>query len=363
MRGFSRRPATTETAGSHRDDPAASVLSTVPNGTGGRPLIQNYDEADMGSQTVKRRFVDMWALPNLHPTNIELLQKLKSADDRQFGTNMDVVGTVSEQSDDGDWEKTHLVGIRSDLWSPDRKELDRTLNSLHKSRREQVRRQIKRSGRLSDQQRDQLQVRLADDHVMELAADDLEVRRLVLKLFKTNTSRMRWEGTIEELTTSEIHNTIGSKRELLSLAVILPGYEYLNQIQQNHRTFRIPSLFTFCFYDDRRARMWHVTIRRKWVSIGADFTVEVGGDRIGEIDGRLFSLGCDATISVENHPLAESGDFMDLLTLFASSVGYHRAIRKSIRRRVKAVKAGRTQQHIVEDEEMWLRKNPRRRAA
>ena len=58
----------------------------------------------------KRRFVDMWLVPNMHPTNIEVLQKLKFADDRQFGTNMDVVGTVSEQDTKaGDWQKTHLV--------------------------------------------------------------------------------------------------------------------------------------------------------------------------------------------------------------------------------------------------------------
>lgn len=311
-----------------------------------------------------RRFVDMWLLPNLHPTNIELLQKLKSADDRQFGTNMDVVGSVSEQeSKTGRWEKTHLVGVRSDLWAPDEKELERSLKSLKKDRQELLRRQVKRSGRLSQQQRNQLESKLEADGVMQLAADDLETRRLVLKLFKTSTTRTRWEGTIEELTASEVHNTMGSKRALLSLAVILPGYEYLNYVQQNHRTFRIPSLFTFCFFDDRRDRMWHVAIKRRWISLGADFDVEVGGKRIGKIDGKLISLGYSATVSVAGHPLAENRDFMDLLTLFATSVAYHRGIRKSIRRRVEAVKAGRTQQHVLDNEEMWLRKNPRRRAA
>jgi len=310
-----------------------------------------------------RRFVDMWLLPNMHPTNVELLQKLKSADDRQFGTNMDVVGTVSEKDKEGGWLKTHLVGIRSDLWAPDDKELETSLKSLHKDRQEQLRRDIKRSGRLSKKQQSQLQQELADDPLMRIEADDLEVRRMVLKLFKTSTKRMRWEGTIEELTASEVHNTMGSRRELLSMAVILPGYEYLNYVQQNHRTLRIPSLFTFCFYDDRKDHMWHVTLKRKWVSIGADFTIEAGGDRIGEIDGHLIGFGYNAYINLREHPLAENGDFMDLLTLFTTSVGYHRAMRSGIGRRVKAVKAGRAQQHILENEEMWLRKNPRRRAA
>ena len=310
------------------------------------------------------RFVDMWLAPNMHPTNIEVLQKLKSADDRQFGTNMDVVGTVSEQDGkEGDWQKTHLVGVRSDLWAPDEQELDKSLRSLHKDRREQLKKGIKRSGRLSQKQKQQLEQEMADDALMKIGEAELETRRMVLKLFKTSTKRMRWEGTIEEMTASEVHNTMGSRRSLLSLAVILPGYEYLNFVQQNHRTLRLPSLFTFCFYDDRQEHMWHVTIKRKWVSIGADFTIEAGGDRIGEIDGHLIGLGYNAYIRLREHPLAENGDFKDLLTLFTTSVGYHRAMRRGIRRRVKAVKAGRAQQHVLENEEMWLRKNPRRRAA
>jgi hypothetical protein len=61
------------------------------------------------------------------------------------------------------------------------------------------------------------------------------------------------------------------------MAVILPGYEYLVNVQQNHRTFRIPSIFTFCFHDDDQDRVWYINIKRKWVSIGADFVVESGG--------------------------------------------------------------------------------------
>lgn len=311
-----------------------------------------------------RRFVDMWLLPSMHPTNIDLLQKLKSADDRQFGSNMDVVGTVSsEDSPSGDWTKSHLVGIRSDLWSPDDKELEKSLRSLHKDRHEQLRKQVKRSGRLNPKQQAELQLKIVDDALMQLGTDELETRRLVLKLFKTSSKRMRWEGTIEELTTSEVHNTMGSRRPLLSFAVILQGQEYLNSVQQNHRTFRVPSLFTFCYYDHRKDRLWHIAIKRKWISIGADFTIEAGGRRIGEIDGHLIGFGYNAYVTLRDHPLAENSDFMDLLTLFTTSVGYHRAMRRSIRSRVKAVKSDLTARHIVEDEEMWLRKNPRRRAA
>jgi len=91
------------------------------------------------------------------------------------------------------WEKTHIFGIRSDVWNP----------------------------------------------------DEIEHRRLVIKMFKSTGERIRWAGTIEEITTREVHNSIGSRRAVLSLAALLPGHEYLVMVQQNHRTFRIPSIFTF----------------------------------------------------------------------------------------------------------------------
>ena len=311
-----------------------------------------------------RRYVDMWMLSSLHPTNIELLQRLKSSDDRQFGKHMDVVGTVSDADrTSGDWLKTHLLGLRGDIWNPDARDLERTLQTLRQDRREQLRRQIRKSGRLTTAQTQRLNVQLQADPVMNLEADELDRRRLVLKLFKTTGTRLRWEGTLEEITTSEVHNTIGSRRSLLSFVAILPGHEYATGIQQNHRTFRIPALFTFCFFDEASERVWHVTIKRKWISIGADFTISVGRRRIGNIDGQLIGLGYNAYIDLAEHPLAANADFLDLITLFTASVGYHRAMRRSIRQRVRAVYAGRTQSHVIEDEEMWLLKNPRRRAA
>jgi len=259
---------------------------------------------------VVSRYIDMWAFLKMHPSNVDLLQRLKSADDLQFGANMDICGTVSTKDrKTAHWDKTHLVGIRSDVWNSD------------------------------------------------------EQRRLALKLFRNTGDRIRWVGTIEEITTREIHNSIGSRRAVLTLAVILPGYEYLINVQQNHRTFRIPSIFTFCFYDEEHDRRWYIDLKRKWVSVGADFVVESGGRTIGEIDGKLIGFGYNAYVHVTEPALAKNGRFVDLLTLFTTSVGYHRAMRRSVRRRMRAVQSGRPLAHVVEDEESSLLRNPRRHAA
>jgi hypothetical protein len=306
----------------------------------------------------------MWAFLKMHPTNIDLLQRLKSADDRQFGANMDVCGSVSEKdSKTSDWTKTHIMGIRSDVWSPDKEEVEKTLGALKKTRRNQLRQEVQGSGRLSAEQADELDEKVDSDPLMAMKPSDVEHRRLVMKMFKTTGERIRWTGTIEEITTREVHNSIGSRRAVLSLAVILPGYEYMIAVQQNHRTCRIPSIFTFCFYDEKQERIWYIDIKRKWISIGADFSVESGGQKIGEIDGRLIGFGYNADVRVFEPTLAGNRHFVDLLTLFATTVGYHRAMRRSIKRRVRAAQAGGAFQHVVEDEEFWLLKNPRRRAA
>lgn len=309
-------------------------------------------------ETGCRRYVDMWALPGVHPSNVEFLQKLKTADTNHFTTHMDCVGTVSTlDQESGDWEKTHLIGLRTDVWKPDSEEMESALGAMQDKRRCEIKQSIKRNGRLSAKQKEQLETELAEDDVMQMQCEDIETRRLVLKLFKTTASRVRWCGTIEEITTTEVHNSIGCNKTLLTLAVMLPRTQMVTYIQQNHRTFRIPSIFTFCFHDG--SRMWNLLLRRYWFSIGADFEVEADGEPIGEIDGRLFSFGCDSYVELDPHPLAKHNPLMNVLTLFAASVGYHKAMRRSVRRRVDAALSGESHRNVVAGDELRLRNNGR----
>lgn len=307
-----------------------------------------------------RRFVNMWAVPGIHPTNIELLQDLKSADSRQFGHNMDGVGTVSECDANGRWEETHLIGLRSETWAPDEEAQERTLKGLREERRTEVRQDIKRSGRLNAKQTDELEERLSVDPVMELQSDQIVQKRLVLKLFKTTTKRLQWCGTIEEVTSTEIHNSLGSKTPLLSLAVKLPGTKIITNIQQNHRTFRIPSVFSFCYFDDKVAH--HLLLQRRWVSIGADYDIINENKALGKIDSSLFCIGHESYVDFKQHQLSEDTAFRDLVTLFAASAGYHRKMRRSLKQRIQANLAGEERLSITDNEELQLYYNGRRAA-
>src|SRR5690606_47091 len=143
---------------------------------------------------------------------------------------------------------------------------------LKKQRRAELKQSIKRSGRLNDKQSAKLDQQLESDAVMHLEEGDLVSRRLVLKLFKITSTRVRWSGTLEQVTTTEIHNSIGSKRCLLTTAAMMPQSQMVTYVQQNHRTFRIPAIFTLGYYDQQR--LWHLTLKQRWFSFGIDFDVE-----------------------------------------------------------------------------------------
>ncbi len=305
-----------------------------------------------------RRYVDMWGIPGLHPTNIELLQQLKTADTQHFTKSMDVVGTVSERdTETRKWEKTHLIGVRTDIWRPDGEQRERALRVLRKRREGEIRREVKRSGRLDEKQRAAVAARLASDQVMQVEEHEVENQRLVLKLFRTTATRVRWCGTIEQVTTAEVHNSMGSRKCLLTSAVMLPQSDFVTDVQQNHRTFRLPAIFTFGFYHQRR--MWHLMVRQRWFSLGVDFDLIADGQRLGKIDGRLLTCGHDSYINLREHPLSGSSEFVDLLTLFTATVGYHRRMRRSLKRRVRAARRGEWHRLAIDDEELRLRHNGR----
>lgn len=303
------------------------------------------------------RYVDMWAMPSLHPSNIKLLQRLKGADSSHFTKGMEVIGTISELDGEQGWVQTHLIGVRSDAWKPSPAEVRETLKAIKKQRRVWLKQGIKSSGTLNATQTERLDESLSKDEIWNLSETEVESRRLILKLFKNTGQTTRWCGTIEEVTSSEIHNSIGSRRSLMTFLAILPQTQCVTTIQENHRTFRYPSMFSLSYFDGQR--MWYVRLQQRWVSLGPDFDVFVDGTWIGLLDGKLMCFGSDSYIDLQNHDLVNDTQFIDLLTLFTSTVGYHRAIRRSIRQRVKDTLRGHAQKHVVAAEEIRLRHNGR----
>ena len=116
----------------------------------------------------------MWAVPGIHPTNSDFLQSYKMSDSSHFTRGMDVVGTISEEIDN-DWEKKYLIGIRTDVWKPDSKEVADTLKCVQEKRRRELKKEIKKNGRLDAKQKSKLQQQLEKDKIMQLQSDDIEM--------------------------------------------------------------------------------------------------------------------------------------------------------------------------------------------
>jgi hypothetical protein len=90
-----------------------------------------------------------------------------------------------------------------------------------------------------------------------------------------------------------------------------------------------------------------------------DFDVQCDGQSIVEIDGRSFSFCADRYLDVDAGELSQCSGFVDLMTLFMASVGYCRALRKSVDRHVKSMLSGQGHRQVVCDEELRLRHNGR----
>lgn len=201
------------------------------------------------------RLVDMWAAPNLNPTNLDVLTKLKSAEDRQFGKNMEVTGKILDKDKEKKTnEETHIIGIRTDVWKPSKEERERSLNAIKKKRRAELRGEVKSKGRLNKSEQTQLDVKIESDETMAMTAKNVDKSRLVLKLFRSTGKNINWKGSLEEMTVREIHQSFGSKKPLITFGINLPGYDYLVCVQQCRRFFR-PAVFSFAYLNEKTDEM------------------------------------------------------------------------------------------------------------
>ncbi len=311
-------------------------------------------------------FVDMWAFLGMHATNINIVQKLKTAEDRQFTFGMDVNGKISEDPAEDEIGKKErediaLMAIRSNLWEPPKEDKEKALGSYKKKVTEKLRKKVKRTGgRLNKEQKEKLEEKKDEADLDKFKPNDIDKKRLVIKMFSTTGKKIHWKGTVEELSSREIHNSMGSNHPLVTLNVILPGYDYLITIQQNLKYFALAPIYSFFYWDEKMEKMWYVVIKQRFISIGIDFDVYAEDRKIAFIDGKLIGLGGNSSVKIYDEYLAKDKKFGDILVLFTSTVGYLPHMRRAIKKRIKSLERDGNNIHIVEDEEFWMLKNPRR---
>lgn len=328
------------------------VLSTAPRVSRDKVVRRNV-------------LLDLWWVVKHNPVNLDILNKLRTGEDRQFGRDMDIMGKIHElPTDDGrveDKTETGLVGIRNRLWKPPKEDRQDYLDSLQRKRRTELKREVRDGGgRLNAEEKRQYEALAATDPALNAGPDDIDMSRLVIKIFNNTAKNISWRGTVEECTALEVQRSFGRRGARMGFAVILSGFEYMVTLEHHHPCLDILPTYSFCYWDEKAKALRPITIRQKLVSFGVDFNIFAEGRKIGVIDGKLISMGHNSNIRLFDETLAGDNRFMDILLLFTCTVGFHKAIRKNIRRRIKGLKGKLLNHHVVDRDEMWLMKNPRR---
>lgn len=168
-------------------------------------------------------------------------------------------------------------------------------------------------------------------------------QRFVLRMFNCENDSYKWDGSLEEMPSREVSNTLKKEEPLKTFCVFLRTKEevpFATLIEEGAEeiaklgflTWRRPAMFAFSYYQKDTERMWQIVLRRRIFCLGTDFKVMAGKRYVGEIDGKILRWGTDSQVRVIDPELENDEAFMHILCLFAASIGFHKQINKSIKR-------------------------------
>lgn len=165
----------------------------------------------------------------------------------------------------------------------------------------------------------------------ESTPSDLEyLDRIALKLYDAKGKSV---GVIEERLVKELTQSIVSGT-LPVFTAILKGSPYIIDIEKESNKLVFPLLVNKSkgFFDIFQ-------ISKKALAIGADFTVErkIGDEKVAFIDSKR---GGKIEIEIYDDELADTKDFVNVLTLFAGTIQFHEDIANKIKSTVEALSQG-----------------------
>lgn len=220
----------------------------------------------------KRRFkVDLWAT-DLNTVEIGIMKDAQNqAQSRQFTRDMEIIGQTVE-----DGERTGLIGYRKEAW---------------------------RDGVGMD-------------------------RRLVIKLF---TDKLNWRASLDLMLARSLQLSQGAGGvPVPAFSANVARHDQVIQLERSaYKLPFIPEWFSlFVLNDEGEAQFY--TIRRKWISIGADYRVhDQCGRKIGKLDGRVVNLG--GAWLVELDEAHAKGPLEHALTLFCAMLRFNRDARNHVK--------------------------------
>jgi hypothetical protein len=242
--------------------------------------------------------VDVW-ITNLNSVEFGIYKHSRNkSKSRQFTSDMDIFAEIIENG-----ERTGLLGYREDLW--------------------------KKSTGMD--------------------------KRLVFKLFNET---LNWRATMDLMIGRSLQLTYGARGiPVIAFSANLNDHEFMVYLERSANKWPfMPENFSFFILEGGQPVFYR--LRRDFIDIGGDYTLfNERGQKIGRIDGRIFTLGGHwrGRIKTEH---ADARLIM-VLQMFCGMLAFNRGARKHMRALTSDIKAGKIVPKI-EKQEADLYMNPRR---
>ncbi len=245
-----------------------------------------------------RFVVDVW-ITNFNSIEFGIYKRQRNrAKSRQFTADMDIYAEVIE-----DGKRTGLIGYREDLWT-------------------------------------------------EKTGMD---KRLVFKLFNESVN---WRATMDLMVGRSLQNTIGARGlPVTAYSINTDDDNFLIYLERSANKWPfLPENFSFFLMNDNQPEFYR--LRRDLINLAGDYKLyDQNGNIVGEIDGKVFSLGGKWYGKVkEGHA---DRRLLTVMKLFAGMMVFNGDSRRHMKQLYRDVRAGKIKPKI-ERQEADLYMNPRR---
>ena len=244
--------------------------------------------------------IDVW-ITNFNFTEFGIYKRTRNrAKSRQFTVDMDVYAEVIE-----DGERTGLIAYREDVW--------------------------KKSTGLD--------------------------RRLVFKLFSEN---LNWRATMDLMLGRSIAQTIGARGlPVMTYSINTDEDNYMVYLERSANKWPfMPEYFSFFLIDDKNKPEFF-TLRRHFINLAGDYTLyDQNGNKVGSIDGKVFSIGGKWKGRVKAGHHADKRLLM-VMKLFGGLMIFNKDCRRHMKDLYRQVRKGKIDVKL-ERQEGELYMNPRR---
>jgi hypothetical protein len=260
-------------------------------------------------EIIKKLTIDTWKT-DLHGEEIGIKQKEQwMSKSRAFTRDMDIIGRIIE-----DEKNMGLLCIRKNIWSGKSREGE--------------------SNKLDS--------------------------RLILRIFSDSG---QWKGSIEEMVTWELGQSIAVDNPLPQFTAIMPIYDYVVPIRKVHQRATIRENYSFELINAKNFNVDIFELRSERISIGSDWNVLYrnikGEKKIADLDTKKLDLGGKVHIKIYEKQFADNEPLKTSLILFSSTIRYQDEIKNNIKNRLESVRKGELK-ISPKKSELWLMRNPRR---